>query len=120
MENREEQREALQTLVEFNQRLVKNMHIVVKELAGKRLDDTDNFLSSIVNAINWEIQVMNGTMELLNENEQRIDKEAFNSKVIALEEALQSKDDAELVKAFNNILPQFIMLGNMAEEVLKE
>ena len=33
-ENRLEQKEALQTLVEFNERLVKNMNIIVKELSG--------------------------------------------------------------------------------------
>mgnify|MGYP001167261745 len=31
MENRAEQKEALETLVEFNQRLVKNMNIIIKE-----------------------------------------------------------------------------------------
>ena len=78
MENRAEQKEALETLVEFNQRLVKNMNIIIKELEGERLDDTDKFLNGIVNAINWEVQVMNGTMGLLNDGRKRIDKEVFN------------------------------------------
>ena len=81
MENRAEQKEALETLVEFNQRLVKNMNIIIKELEGERLDDTDKFLNGIVNAINWEVQVMNGTMGLLNDGRKRIDKEVFNKKI---------------------------------------
>ena len=49
MENkREEEIEALEVLVDFNERLIKNMTIIVKELSGKRLDDTDKFLRSIV------------------------------------------------------------------------
>ena len=51
-DNRKEQIEALEVLLEFNERLVKNMKIIVKELSGKRLDDTDKFLKSIVDAIN--------------------------------------------------------------------
>lgn len=43
-DNRKEQIEALQVLTEFNGRLVKNMSILVKELSGERLDDTDNFV----------------------------------------------------------------------------
>lgn len=43
------------------------MHIIVKELSGNRLEDTDKFLKAIVDAMNWEIAVMNGTMTLLNE-----------------------------------------------------
>ena len=53
-DNRAEQIEALQVLEEFNGRLVKNMEIIVKELSGERLDDTDQFLKGIVDAINWE------------------------------------------------------------------
>lgn len=64
-DNRKEQIEALEVLLEFNERLVKNMNIIVKELSGKRLDDTDKFLKSIVDAINWEIQVVNGTLEVI-------------------------------------------------------
>ena len=37
--NRKEQIEALETLVDFNSRLVKNMSIIVKELSGERLND---------------------------------------------------------------------------------
>lgn len=58
-DQRREKVEALEVLVEFNGRLVKNIGILVKELSGNRLDDTDNFLQSIINAINWEIEVMN-------------------------------------------------------------
>lgn len=46
-DNRAEQIEALQVLEEFNGRLVKNMEIIVKELSGERLDDTDQFLKGI-------------------------------------------------------------------------
>ena len=44
---RKEQKEALQTLMEFNEKLVKNMNIIIKELTGNRLDDTDNFLREL-------------------------------------------------------------------------
>ena len=74
-DSREEQIEALKTLYEFNQRLLKNMRIVIKELSGERLDDTDNFVKGIIDAMNWDIEVMNGTMSVLNENEVRIEKE---------------------------------------------
>ena len=49
-DNRAEQIEALEVLTEFNDRLVHNMEIIVKELKGERLDDTDQFLKGIVDA----------------------------------------------------------------------
>ena len=61
-DNRQEQIEALEILIEFNEKLVHNLPILVKELSGERLDDTDQFLKSVLDAMNWEIAVMNGTM----------------------------------------------------------
>ena len=118
MDNRAEQKEALETLVEFNVRLVKNLKIVVKELSGKRLDDTNAFLKDILNAINWEIQVMNGTMELLNEDAQHIDKEAFNQKIIALGNAVNEKNDEKMAEAFEDVIPLFEKLGERANDVI--
>ncbi|MCI6064530.1 molecular chaperone [bacterium] len=115
--NRTEQKEALETLVEFNQRLVKNMNIIVKELSGQRLDDTDKFLKGIVDAMNWEINVMNGTMTLLNEGKQRVDKQAFNKKILNLGAAIKDKNDAAMAKAITELIPEFENLGNAAEEV---
>ena len=117
-DNRKEQIEALQVLTEFNGRLVKNMNILVKELSGERLDDTDNFEKAIIDAINWEIKVLNGTMELLNEGKERINKESFNKAVVTLE-AVASKDDAKMAEQFKNIIPVFEDLGKAAEEVIK-
>lgn len=117
-DNRKEQVEALEVLEEFNGRLVKNMKIIVKELSGKRLDDTDNFLKSIIDAINWEIQVVNGTMDLLNEEKVRVEKEPFNQAVLSLQAAIESKEDAKMADAFQTILPFFENLGEAAKEVI--
>ena len=118
MENRAEQKEALETLVEFNECLIKNMTIIIKELSGERLDDTDKFLNGIVSAINWEVQVMNGTMELLNEGKTRIDKEEFNQKILELSSAIEKKDDQKQAEAFRNLIPEFKKLGSAANEVI--
>ena len=85
-DKRTEQIEALQTLAEYNQKVLKNIPILVRELRGERLEDTDKFLTAIVNAINWEVEVLNGTMEVLNEKEERVSKESVNQKIVALRE----------------------------------
>lgn len=118
-DNRKEQIEALETLTEFNDRLVNNMQIIVKELSGNRLEDTDKFLKSILDAINWEIQVVNGTMEVLNEGKERVNKETFNDAVVALSDAVKENDDAKMAEAFTAIIPVFENLGKSAKEVIK-
>jgi phage terminase small subunit len=116
--NRAEQKEALETLVEFNGRLVKDMNMIIKELTGKRLDDTDKFLKSIVDATNWEIQVMNGTMDLLNEGKERIKKEQFNGKILKLGAAIKDRNDAKTAEAIQALIPEFENLQAAAREVL--
>ncbi len=117
-DNRKEQVEALEVLVEFNERVTKNIKILIKELSGARLEDTNKFIKGIVDAMNWEIAVMNGTLSLLNEGKERIHKDEFNSYVIAVGNAISSKDDAKMAEAFTNVLPCFEALGPAAAEVL--
>ena len=118
-DNRKEQTEALDTLLKFNGRLINNMQIIVKELSGNRLEDTDKFLKSILDAMNWEIQVVNGTMEVLNEGKERVSKEVFNNAVIALSDAVKANDDAKMVEAFIPIILVFERLGESVKEVVK-
>ncbi len=117
-DTRAEQKEALETLAEFNVRLLKNMKIVQKELSGERLDDTNAFLQDIVNAMNWEIQVVNGTMELLNEGGEYINKEKFNAVIVTLSEAINTKDDAKIADAFHAVIDQFEKLGERVNQIV--
>lgn len=114
---RDEQREVIGTLMEFNERLLKNMKIIVKELSGKRLDDTDNFLNAIVDAMNWEISVVNGTSELLNEGKERVNKEAFNEKISQFAKALETKEDEKMAEAIQMLIPEFENLNAATKEV---
>lgn len=117
-DNRKEQLEALEILGEFNERLVKNMKIIAKELSGSRLDDTDKFLKSIIDAINWEIQVVNGTLDVLNEGKERLNKEDFNAAVISLSNAINDNNDTEMAEEFRKITPVFEQLGVSIKEVI--
>lgn len=116
-DNRAEQKEALEVLMEFNERVLKNMKIIVKELSGERLEDTNQFLKGIADALNWEIQVVNGTMDMLNEGKERINKEEFNASVMKLSDAIKSDDDAAMSAAFAELIPLFENLGAAAREV---
>ena len=117
-DNRQEQIEALEILVEFNEKIIHNLPILVKELSGERLDDTDAFLKNILDAMNWEISVMNGTLALLNEKEERIDKEAFNNCIIAISDAYKAKNDAKLAEAIAAVQHYFEKLGTAARDVI--
>lgn len=117
-DRRREQIEALETLAEYNERVLKNIPILVKELSGERLDDTNKFIESIVSAINWEIEVLNLTMDVINEDKERISKESINEKIIALGEAINAKDDEQMAQAFGDMIPVLESLGVAVKEVI--
>ena len=115
---RAQQIEALEVLGDYNERLMKSIHSVIKELDGDRKEDTDQFLDEIIKGIDWEIGILNGTMELINEKEERIKKEDMNSGILKLSKALEGKVDKEMAKALEEALPMFEELGKAAKEIV--
>ena len=115
---RQEKLEALATLADFNGKILQNIPILIKELSGQRLDDTDKFLDGVIKAINWEVEVLNGTMDVLNEGMERISKDIINKRIVALSEAVKGKDDAQIAQAFRVLLPELEKLGEVAKEVI--
>ncbi|MDE7062616.1 MAG: molecular chaperone [Lachnospiraceae bacterium] len=114
-DNRAEQVEALQALVEYSPRLIGAMKSVVSELNGNRQPDTDEYMQAIVNGMNWEIQVLNGTLELVNEKSVQIDKAEANDIFVAFSDTYQAKDDAGLAAMFETkVIPFFERLEAIA------
>ena len=109
--------EEIKLIDKLNTDEFKNIPILVKEVRGERLDDTDAFQKGVIDAMNWEIQVVNGTTEVLNENEERINKEWFNSKIVALAHAIEQKEDEAIAQALEDVIPCFTKLGEAAKTV---
>ena len=115
---REQQREALQTLAEYSPRLINAMKNVVKELDGNRQPDTDEYLKGIVDGMNWEIAIFNGTKDYINEDQERIDKVGANAVIIQFNEAYQEKNDAKMVELLTgDVLNFFEKLEAAAKEL---
>ena len=117
--NRTEQLEALKILAEFNDRLLKNLPTIIQELSGKRQDDTEKYLKNIIDSINWEISVTASTLNIINDGKERLNKEEFNQKVMALSSALSSNADSEIASALQDLVPCFVSLGDAAREVIQ-
>ncbi|EOS44197.1 hypothetical protein C810_03355 [Lachnospiraceae bacterium A2] len=117
---RAQQIEALEVFKNYNSRLVKSMDNIIPELEGDRKDDTDKFLDEIVKGINWEIGILNGTMDFINEKVERIKKEEINASILKLSKALEGKKDSEIAASLKETLPVFENFGKVAAEVLKD
>ena len=93
MEEREQlQRNVLKELVAYSDNLIPALQIIIEELRGEELEDTNTFLNDVINGINWEIEVYNQCASLLNEKSSYIDKKAMITAVKHLGISLNSGD----------------------------
>ena len=68
-----------------------------------------------MDAVNWEIQVVNGTLDTLNDGKVRVDKAGFNTAIVALSDAIAARMMPEWRVEFENVIPVFQQLGEAAK-----
>ncbi len=118
VENREEKIEALKVAKDYCKRLENGMETLTKELRGERLPDTGEYLKTVVNGLNWIIEVYNATSDLVNENENVIDKDTVNEQTTKLNSALKQNDDALIADTLENgIVPFLEKLQSAIEQI---
>ena len=116
--NRQEQLEAVKVLAGFQEKFIANTEILVKELTTEKKDDTDKLLKSVTDSLNWEIGVLGGTLSLINEKEEKLNKDDINAAVMKLSEALRGKDDKEIAEALeSHLLPVLKMVLSAVKEM---
>lgn len=118
-DNRKEQVEALETLKDYNLKICKALKEVVPELKGEKKEDTKEYVDHIFKGVNWELQVINGTMELLNEKEEQVSKDVLNEMVSHVNDAYVAADDGKLAQIIEEeLLPFTEKLSGYVENAL--
>ncbi len=107
-DNRKEQVEALEALKDYNPKICKALKEIVPELKGEKKVDTQEYADHIFKGVNWEFQVINGTMELLNEKEEQVSKDALNEIVSHVNTAYTSKDEQKLAEVIEKEMLPFV------------
>lgn len=105
---RKEQLEALHVMIEYIPKLRKGMENVAKELSGKRLSDTNEYLTKVINGLNWVIEVYNRTSSLLNEKANNLDKETINKACVDFSAAYKNNDFGTQAVLLTGALMQFV------------
>jgi hypothetical protein len=98
-----QQIEALGVVAPYCAKIEKAIENVIGELNGNRLDDTDVYINSIQNGLNWIIEVYNGTRDLINKDSVVIEKDSVNEAIKRMNDATKAKDDAALAATFGDV-----------------
>lgn len=116
--NRKEQIEALQVLGEFQNKIIGNTEILIDEMKTSKKKDTDDLLKSVTDALNWEMSILNNTLDFINEKDEILNKRDINDAVIDLSRALQTQKDDMIAAALEkNLLPMLQKVKNAVQEV---
>ncbi|MEY8392761.1 molecular chaperone [Lachnospiraceae bacterium] len=118
-DNRKEQVEALEALKDYNPKICKALNEIIPELKGEKKEDTQEYVDHIFRGVNWELQVINGTLSLLNEKEEQISKSKLNDIIAHINDAYVSKMDEKLAQVIEEeLLPFAKALGGCVEKAL--
>ncbi|SHO48805.1 hypothetical protein [Anaerocolumna xylanovorans] len=118
---KQQQIEVLGEFYDYSKKLIPAVETVISELKGNRQEDTEEFLNMVIHGINWTIEVLNHTMDIINAGEAIIDKEQINEGILGLERAIREKDDngaAEVLK--DKILPFLLVLNARAAVITNQ
>lgn len=110
------QQDLLKELYNYSETIIPGTETLIAELRHNRQSDTDELFNLVIQGINWEIEVFNNCEELINQDEQRIDKARMASAVGRLGKVLQEKDDIKLAASLEvDFLPFLKAMKRVAE-----
>ncbi|MGN0369603.1 MAG: hypothetical protein ACI4EW_03575 [Butyrivibrio sp.] len=121
MSLKEQQVEALQVLTEYSVKLIKGMKTSAEELMGCRKEDTDEFLRMVLDGVNWELNVLNGCLSLINEEEEVLDKNRANETILDFQQVFSSKNDEAISKAITEkLIPLVEQITEAAQKTVNK
>ncbi len=110
------QQDLLKELYNYSETIIPGTETLIAELRHNRQSDTDELFNLVIQGINWEIEVFNNCEDLINQDEQRIDKARMASAVGRLGKVLQEKDDIKLAASLEvDFLPFLKAMKRVAE-----
>lgn len=121
MEEREQlQLEVLKELITYSDNLIPALQVLIEELRAGSQEDTNTFLNDVINGINWEIEVFNQCMSLINEKGSYIDKKLMIAAVGNLGNSLREGDTLRVADCLEtDFLPFLNKLDLAAKQVVK-
>lgn len=87
---REAKIEAIVGICKYDRKLIDTLETVADELwLGKFSLDNESF-GKVFQGINWTVEVLNQVMDVLNEGEDKVDKQMVNDALVAFNDAFNS------------------------------
>lgn len=117
---RAQQIEALEMGCSYIEKLIPAMKEIIPELRGEELPDTKDYLKQQIEGLNFVIDIINGTMNLINEKETILIKDNMEQKIQSLDKAYSANNNQLIADALEvDVLPLLDVFRQVALVVIQ-
>lgn len=114
---REEKLESLEGICRYNRKLVEVVDALADDLEEGETDIHSEVFGKVMQGINWTVAVLQQMMDILEEKEKKLEKEAFNEALMAFDKAYREEDEVELVLVMKGkLIPALEQLCDVGEQ----
>lgn len=117
---RQEKIEAIVGICQYDKKLMNALKDLADDLKSGKETLPSELLGTIMQGINWTVEVLNQTMDVFNEGEEKLEKQMINDALVAFNEAYTSSDAGKIAAAIrDSLLPCLERICDIGEKFEK-
>lgn len=117
---RQEKIDAIVGICQYDRKLIDALEDLADDLESRKETLPSELLGTIMQGINWTVEVLNQTMDVFNEGEEKLEKQMINDALVAFNEAFTSNDADKIATAIkNSLLPCLKRICEIGEQFEK-
>ena len=101
---RQDKLEAIEGICQYDRKLIDALEDLADDLESGEETLPSKLLGTIMQGINWTVEVLNQVMDVLNEGEEKLEKQMVNDALVAFNEAFTSEDGKKIADAIRKSL----------------
>lgn len=114
---REDKIEAIIGICRYDRKLIDALGLLADDFRSGRETLPSEFLGTVMQGINWTVEVLNQVMDVLNEGEEKIEKQMINDALVAFNDAFAAGDVDQIAQAIDaSLVPCLDQICQVGEE----
>lgn len=115
IQNREQKMKVLEMLVQYTPKMICAVEAVTEELCDEKLEDTYEYLQTILTQLDWIRKAVKGTADLINENSLYLDIALLEKLSLKIKNVARDGNYAKLADIMRTeLLPQLTRIQKAA------
>ena len=98
---REDKIEAIIGICRYDRKLIDALELLADDFRRGRETLPSELLGTVMQGINWTVEVLNQVMNVLNEGEEKIEKQMINDALVAFNDAFTSENVEQIAQCID-------------------